>query len=75
MQITDDSQEYLEDLEEHLPDCTEDVLDKIAERFRGGLDPMMTHVFFVQCQKCDLEFDLYAGQTAWCPECHQTHLK
>ena len=51
-------------------DDVEDYIDRVAERFPNGEDPMMKHVFFVKCQKCDVDFELYAGQQTWCPSCH-----
>ena len=51
------------------PTDLEDQIDQMAERFPNGEDPMMKHVFFVKCQKCDVDFELYAGQQAWCPSC------
>ena len=48
----------------------EDYIDRMAERFPNGDDPMMKHVINAQCTKCEIGFELYAGEQAWCPECH-----
>ena len=48
----------------------EDSIDAMAERFPNGEDPMLRNVIRAQCQKCNLEFEIYVGQTVWCPECH-----
>ena len=48
----------------------DDEIDRMAERFPDGEDPMLKHVINAQCTKCEIGFDIYAGQVAWCPECH-----
>lgn len=49
----------------------EGYINRMAERFPNGEDPMMKHTLFVQCKKCDVDFEIEAGQQAWCPSCHE----
>ena len=52
----------------------EDAIDGTAERFRDGDDPLMRHLIEAKCRRCDVEFEIQAGETAWCPSCHETEI-
>ena len=47
----------------------EDLIDETAERFPDGDDPLMHHIIEAKCGRCDVEFEVRAGEVAWCPSC------
>lgn len=51
-------------------DELEDSVDAMAERFPDGADPLMHDFIEAKCGRCDVEFEVRAGEVAWCPACH-----